>query len=128
MVTCILNRCKIILNVLFVLRCITGGSCHKYHFCRDKTKSLSRQKRVCCDKYKTRLLLRKFACRATKLCLSRQTRQIYVATNMSLSRQNKHTFVATNICRDKTFCFVATNTQKRYLWQIPPTIEVTLCN
>ena len=29
---------------------IIGGSCHKYNFCRDKTRLLSRQKYVCRDK------------------------------------------------------------------------------
>ena len=49
---------------------ITGGSCRKYHFCRDKT----RQRRVCRDK--TRLLSRqKYACFnfcRDKIFLSRQ--------------------------------------------------------
>ena len=29
---------------------IIGGSCHKYDFCRDKTRLLSRRKYACCDK------------------------------------------------------------------------------
>ena len=77
-------------------KCIIGGSCYKYHFCRDKIMSQrqayfcrnkrrvsSRQARVCCDKSK-------FV--ATKLCLFRQ---IFVATKV-LSRQ-KTCFVATKM-------------------------------
>ena len=110
---------------------ITGGSCHKDHFYRDK---------------KTFFV-------ATKLCLSRQTyfcrdkrlsRQIFIATNVilltrqayfcrdkHLSQQKfcrgKHTFVVTKgmFCCDK-HVFVTTNTclsrQKLYLWQLPPMI------
>ena len=57
------------------MRAIIGGSCHKYHFCRNKSfvatnTCLSRQytsfvmtKYVCRDKHKTRLLLQqKSAC------------------------------------------------------------------
>ena len=96
------------------LTTIIGGSCHKYNFCRDKTRPLSRQKYACRDK--------RFV--ATKLCLSRQKRRRIVTTKMIhvfvatkhvfcrdktiLSRQNyacrdKHVFVATNICHDKRF-------------------------
>ena len=31
------------------LCCLIGGSCHKYHFCPDKTRLLSRQNYVCRD-------------------------------------------------------------------------------
>ena len=105
---------------------ILGGSCHKYHFCRGKTRLLSRQKYVCHDKT--------FA--STKVCLSRQNlrldksmfvttklspRQKYVchdktfaSTKVCLSRQNfrlvKSMFVTTKlsprqryVCHDKTF-------------------------
>ena len=54
--------------------CIIGGSCHRYHFCRDKTRLFPRQKYACCDK-------------------------TFVATNIFLSRQayfcNKCLLVAT---------------------------------
>ena len=83
---------------------IIGGSCHKYHFCRDKSIIFV----------------------ATKVRLSRQNfcRDIHVfgatkgfgATNIILSRQKfcrgKHTFVATKdvFCHDKhvKHTFVAT--------------------
>ena len=59
-------------------------SCHKYHFCRDKTRVLSRQKHACRNKHN-------FV--ATKLCLSRQNPS-FVATKVCLSRQIR-------VCRDK---------------------------
>ena len=108
---------------------ITGGSCHKYHFCRDRSfvatevrlsrqKFLLRQAYFCCDKHMFVATKHVFRCDksmlvATKL-LSRQTRvvqQIFVVTNR-LSRQKY--FVATNIILSlQTFCrskhtFVAT--------------------
>ena len=49
-----------------------GGSCHKYHFCRDKIHLLSRQKYACREKTFV----------ATKLCLSWQN--IFVATKLKL--------------------------------------------
>ena len=90
---------------------IIGRNYHKYHFCCDKTRLLSRQKYGCRDK--------QFV--AKKICLSRQncccdkylSRQNYVC--ILLSRQ-------TRVCRDKTRLlsrqkygcldksFVATNT------------------
>ena len=89
--------------------CITGWSCHKYHFslfghvCRDKTRLLSRQTNttnICCDK-------------------------CFVATNIILSRQkfclDKHTFVGTKdlFCRDKhVFC--------RDINDLPPMIFLAL--
>ena len=57
---------------------IFGGSCHKYHFCRDKTRLLSRQN--------TSFV-------ATKVYLPRQS---FVATKLCLSRQNY-------VCCDKIF-------------------------
>ena len=62
------------------LTTIIGGSCHKYHFCRDKTRPLSRQKYACRDK--------RFV--ATKLCLSRQ------------KKNNCHNKNDTRVCRDET--------------------------
>ena len=90
---------------------IIGGNCHKYHFCPDKRRLLSRQKYACRNK--------SFV--ATKSCLLRQN--IFVTTNIC---HNKHNFVATTfllwqtrVCRDKTrllswqnyvsIIFVATN-------------------
>ena len=57
-------------------RSIIGGSCHKYHFCRDKTRLLSRQKYACRDKT---------FCTVQRFC------------------RKKHTFVATKhvFCPDK---------------------------
>ena len=108
---------------------IIGGSCHKYNFCRDKRRVLSRQKYACRDK----LLLRQtYFCRdksfvatnicsdksnsVTKICLSRQIfcrlKHVFVAT--IIFSYDKHDFVATNVlsrqaylCRDKCV-FVAT--------------------
>ena len=88
---------------------ITGGSCHRYHFYRDKSKF----RHLC---YKRVFVATKHVfCRdksmlVTKL-LSRQ--KDFVATNIILSPQNfchdKYTFVATKdvFCRD-THVFVAT--------------------
>ena len=79
------------------LRVIIGRSCHKYHFCRDKslllqTRLLSGQKYAC--RYKTFF--------ATNT-LSRQ--KYFVATNIILSRQKyacrDKTFFTTTYCRDK---------------------------
>ena len=118
---------------------INGGSCHKYHFCRGKT-------RVC--RAKTRLLsLQKYACRyktfvVTKLCFSPQNSFV---TTKDVFWLDKHTFVATKdyyffvatniclkkkiatkicltrqayFCRDKRRVFVAT----KLLSQLPPII------
>ena len=66
---------------------VTGVN-HKYHFCRDKTRLLSRQKYACHDKH------------------------VFVATNIC---RDKHNFVATKVlsqqayfCRDKHKAFVVT--------------------
>ena len=87
---------------------ITGGSCHKYHFCRDKS----------------------FV--ATNTCLSRQNPS-FAATKVSLSREKyfcrDKSFVATSILLScQKTCFVATNTcfsrQKLMIfWQLPPMID-----
>ena len=61
---------------------ITGGSCHKHHFCCAKV--LSRQTCVCCNK-------RVFV--ATKHVL---LWQIYACRNKNMLQQ-------TSVCRDKTF-------------------------
>ena len=100
---------------------IIGGSCHKYHFCRDKSfvatnTCLSRQNTSCRDKFcrdKIMFVATKYFCR--EKYLSRQTRvcrnKRFVATkdlfcfsptNTCLSRKTyfcrgKITFVATNI-------------------------------
>ena len=71
-----------------------GGSCHKYHFCGDKT--------FCRDKY---------------VCLSRQNTS-FITTKVCLSRQNfcrdKIMFVA----RKKQ------NKKQQHLWQLPSMIVV----
>ena len=63
--------------------CIMGGSCHKYHFCRDKHVFVTTKHVFCRDK--------KYACRdktfvPTKLCLSRQIfdKHLFVATKTIL--------------------------------------------
>ena len=74
-----------------------GGSCHKYHFCRDKIHLLSRQKYACREKTFV----------ATKLCLSWQN--IFVATKrLSQIFVTTNVFVTTKVlwwqayfCRDK---------------------------
>ena len=103
---------------------ITGGSCHKYHFCRDKTT------RVCHDKH---IFVK------TNTCLSRQN---YTCLSQAYFCQDKHLFVATKLhvfvatsillsrkthfCRDKTRLlsrqkyagrhktFVTTNTRQHF--------------
>ena len=90
---------------------VIGGSCHKYHFCRDKSSVAAT--RVFRDKQvfflaKTRLLFRqKYACRDKRIFVATKplSRQIFVAINIILftkllSRQayfcrDKHVFVAT---------------------------------
>ena len=65
-----------------VLQTIIGGSYHKYHFCRDKTRLLSRQK---------------YACDWT-----------FVVTNVC---RDKHMYVATKVLLRQKTCFIATNTR-----------------
>ena len=72
-------------QVSYPLVPITGGSCHKYHFCHDNTRILSRQKYAWRDK--TFVL--------TKLYLSRQN--IFVATKV------KYLWRQTRVCRHKSF-------------------------
>ena len=73
---------------------LIGGSCHKYHFCRDKT--------FCRDKKGKK---KKFV--ATNICHDKRfvtTKNIFVATSILLSRQ-KTCYVATNTCLwRQTFC------------------------
>ena len=106
---------------------IIGGSCHKYHFCRDKTfvvtntclwqtflvTKTSRQT-FCLDKLtfvatNTCLLRQNISFVSTKACLLRQNfcrdKQVFVATTIFC--HGKHTFV---ISRDKD---VATNVLSR---------------
>ena len=113
-----------------------GGSCHKYHFCRDKSFAATN---TCFVATKVWLPLQN-VCRAkhnfvaTKyLCCDKH---VFVATSILLLRQNT-CFVATKIilvayvwrqkfCRDK-HTFVATNTclsrQKLHLLQPSPMID-----
>ena len=71
---------------------IIGGSCHKYHFCRDETRLLSQQKYTCLDKV---LSQQNYVCR---------DKIMFVATkyfcrdksNTCLSQQSM-------LCRDKKF-------------------------
>ena len=74
-------------NSMNSLLSISGGSCHKYHFCRD----------TCLSRQNTSFV-------ATKVCLSRQN-----------FCRNKHIFVATKLLSRQKYChdkltFVTTNT------------------
>ena len=111
--SCLLSPCR-----PFDVIC---GSCHKYHFCRDKsmiaaTKLLSEQNYVlsrqaylfCRDKHKIKVKKKsKSMFVATNICRNKR----FVTTKMCLSRRHKHTFFATKdiLCRVK-HVFVATNT------------------
>ena len=80
---------------------ITGGSCHKYEFCRDKSFDV-----FCCDKS---MLV------AKKLCLSQQAYFCHdKKTKLVLSRLKfccgKNMFVATKVLWRQKTCFVVTNT------------------
>jgi len=111
--------------------CITGVSCHKCHFCRDKHKALlcrdksmlaattllSRQDYVCRDKI---FLLRQFVSTKYVFCCDKY---MFAVTKVSLSRQN--IFVATKLlfCRDKhAFCRHKNDTcgssRQRYAWSL----------
>ena len=64
---------------------IIGGSCHKYNFCRDKTRLLSRQKYACRDNITGgNCYNNHFFARQTRVC------------------RDKITFVTKYFCRDKT--------------------------
>ena len=69
---------------------IICGSCHKYHFCRDKSYVFVVTKYFCCDKYlprRTRVCRDKHTFVATKDVFCRDE-YVFVATKVSLSRQN----------------------------------------
>ena len=74
------------------------------HFCRDKTRLLSRQKHACRDKTfgaTSTVLLRQNPCDDKRNFV--ETKLTFVATKHVFCR-DKHVFVATNTCfRDKTF-------------------------
>ena len=105
---------------------ITGGSCHKYHFCRNKkfvmTHTCLSQQNTCLLQQNMSFVTTKVCCSfvMTKLCLSWQN--IFVAANIILSWQKfclllswqKKCFVMINTCLSK---------QKSYLWQLPPKIR-----
>ena len=96
--------------------CVTTKPFHKYNFVVTSILFL-RQTHVCHDQ--THLLLwQKYACHdkcfvATKLCLLRQTQNIFV---MPLSRQ-------TRVVKIKRLLL---SQQKLYLWQFPPMIDVSV--
>ena len=79
---------------------VAGGSFHKYHFCRDKRRVLSRQKYACRNK----------AFVSTKIGLSRQTQ---VCRDVLVAIPQNTCSVATNVLSQ----------QKLYLWQLPRMIE-----
>ena len=68
-------------------KAITGGSCHKYHFCRDKSFVVTNTGHVFC--HNKNMLV------ATKLCLSQQN--VFGTTSILLSWQ-KTCIVMTNTC------------------------------
>ena len=74
---------------------IIGRSCPEYHFCRDKTRLLSRQKYACRD---NRFVEKKYVCHDKYL-----PRQTKFLSREAYFCRDKHVFVATNICRDKSF-------------------------
>ena len=127
---------------------IIGGSCHKYHFCCNKTfvYFLSNKTFVvtntCLSRQNTSFVER-------KVCLLRQNfsrdKLIFVMTKYFC--RNKHVFVATkvslswqNFCYDIIVCFdiivccdknmFATTKllsgQRLYLWQLPPMIDLPM--
>ena len=120
---------------------IIGGSCHKYHFCRDKTRDktrlLSLQKYACRDKtfVATKSVMFVMFCRdkhvlnfiATSILLSRQktcvfSRQTRVSRDTCLSRQNyvcrdKNMLVATKLNSQAKFC-----RDKNDTCELPPMI------
>ena len=93
---------------------IIGGSCHKYHFCRDKSfvainTCLWRHTRICLDKTRSFVCYffprQKYACRNEIMFVAAK----YIFSRQKLCR-GKHTFVATkdmfvqtHVCRVKTF-------------------------
>ena len=70
-----------------VLSAIIGGSCHKYHFYRDKHKHVFVAPKVCLPRHKF--------CRDKHTFVP--TKAIFVATKICLSRQNT-SFVTTKVC------------------------------
>ena len=60
---------------------IIGGSCHKYHFCRDKTRLLSRPKYACRNK----IMFFDIKVLSRSKCVCRN--KTFVATSILLSRQ-----------------------------------------
>ena len=109
-----------------LLHTIIGGSCHKYHFCRDRhvfvvTNIILSRHKFCRDKHTFMFV----ATSILLLCLSRQAYFCYVCRDRYLSRRmfycdkmflwrqkfchDKYDFVATKdlFCRDK-HCLVAT--------------------
>ena len=84
---------------------IIGGSCHKYHFCRDKSFVVIKDV-FCSSKHvfvapKVSVLWRQnYVCRAKNMF----DKHTFVATKDVFCR-NKHVFVATNMCFSRQrFC------------------------
>ena len=98
--------------------CVTGGSCHKYNFCRDKTfvfgghKYACREKHVCFFHDKSFILTKTF-CHDKQFCRDKS----FVAASVLLSRQ-KTFFVPTNTCllRQKMI-LVAASASDMYTWR-----------
>jgi len=79
-----------------ILYSITGWSCYKYDFCRNK--HVSRQKYACRDK----AFVATNICRHIHVCLSHKS--MLVAINTCICR-HKHNFVATKVLsRQAHFC------------------------
>ena len=100
----------------YELTTIIDGSCHKYHFCRDKhvfsaTKLRLPRQNIYCDKI---MFL------ATNTCLFCRDKIMFVMTKVlsgqtCLSRQ-------ACFCRDKRLFFFCRD-KKIYLWQLLPMIH-----
>ena len=114
-------------------RCIIAGSCHNYHFCRDKsfvpTITFSRQAQDKSMVVATNLLSQQaYYCRDKRHVLSRRTRvccdkSMLIATKLCLLPHICDTYLSRQnyVCRDKR---IFVSRQKWYLWQLPPVTPV----
>ena len=119
---------------------ITGGSCHKYHFCCNKsfvtantfvthirTKLLSGQNYVCCDKT---FITKKYLSQQTRICCDKS----FVMTSILLLHQGMcfvttNMFVMTKACHDKSF--VATKwclSQQIFVMTICLSLQKCVCH
>ena len=87
------QECLLQLKIL----CIIGRSCHKYHFCHDKS-FVATKHVVCRDK--------SMLAATKRLCLSRQILKYF------------------KICKHKKSSRRVLSQQKLYLWHLPPVITM----